>query len=83
MIYNEVPNHESSSNVDQLDWQVFGRATSACTCQNKLSTSLTVIMHYAKRQESYFTSVICAPQTHMYVFLLNLLFFISNILKKL
>lgn len=83
MIYNEVPKHESS-NVDQLDRQVFGWARSAFTCQNKLSTSLTVIMHYAKRQESYFMGIICTPQTtHMYVFLLNLLSFISNILKNL
>lgn len=72
MIYNEVPKHESSSKVDQLDRQVFGWATSAFTCQNKLSSSLTVIMHYAKRQGSYFMGVICAPQTtHMYVFLLD------------
>lgn len=40
----------------------FGWAMSAFTCQNRLSTSLTVIMHYAKRQESYFMGVICAPR---------------------
>lgn len=78
MIHNEVPNHESSSNVDQFDRQVFGWATSAFTCQNRLSKSLTAIMHYAKRHT-------CVPQmTHiMYVFVLKLLSFISNILKTL
>jgi len=51
MIHNEVPYHESSSNLDQLDRQVFGWATSAFTCQSRLSKSLTVIMHYAKNDK--------------------------------
>jgi len=69
MIHNEVPNHESSSNLDQLDRQVFGWATSAFTCQSRLSKSLTVIM-------PKMTNI-------MYVFVLKLLSFISKIVKNL